>query len=324
MSRLKEQVPDLATLKRKISEHSKLEIDNFLLATKTAREEIIKNRRYFFVTMSLLVGAFLIASMLPFYLASLMIISLAIATGTYGYLWDKQLRALAKKHNAALVPIISACLGSSAIYTHDDTKGEILNQLLNDSELITAGFDSVKVDDIYTFEKEKVTVRELEITKRVSNGKNTSTVTVFKGLFVNVGLRKPLAGNTYISTEGDKYGFAHKDFMADLFINNKIKETVLEWNEFERDLHVATDNGMEARYILTPAFMIDLHNWWLISPINMRIVFKGQSMYMLLPNSKIKFNTSTTSVDTEELNKYAEIVIEPLWRTLTLVEDIRV
>jgi hypothetical protein len=324
MSNLKETVPDIETLKQRISEQTKLTIEEFLFSTKHEREAITNNRRYFFVTLLLLIASFLVASTLPFYVAALIIISLAAATGSYGYLWDKNLRALAKKHNEALVPIISKCLGSLVAYTHDGTKGEEVTKLLKASELLMEDFNYVSVDDVYKFENKGVAVHELEVTRQVRTGKNSSNVNIFKGLFIKADLRKPLLGHTFISTEGDKLGSSHKDFMTGLFRTSKVKETQLEWNEFERDLHVATDNEVEARYVLTPSFMVHLHDWWVLSRENIRIVFKDKEMYMLLPNAKIKFNTSTTSVKPEELNKYAESVIEPLWRTLTLVEDISI
>jgi hypothetical protein len=103
-----------------------------------------------------------------------------------------------------------------------------------------------------------------------------------------------------------------------------IKETELEWNEFERDLHVATNNEAEARYVLTPDFMVDLHDWWSEEKENIRIVFRENKMLMLLPDRGVHINRSTASDKSEDLKDYALTMIKPLWRTLTLVEDIRV
>lgn len=324
MPSLKENIPDIATLKRRIIELSQSGIDNFLTQTKPERDLAIKSRLYFFVSIILLIVSFLIAPLLSFPLAAIIIIALALVAGFYGYSWNKAQNILAQKHNLALVPIISACLGSSVSYSHDDGKDGEAKTILVDSELLTNFYDKVSVDDVYRFENDKISVRELSVTTQVRTDKNTHTVTIFNGLLVKVIMGNPLEGSTYISTEGDKSGFAHKNFMSELFSTSKVRETQLEWNEFEQDLHVATDNEVEARYILTPSFMEDLHRWWSVSRENIRIVFKGNQMTMLLPNTNIKFSTSTTSVDANELNKYALTVIEPLWRTLTLTEDIRV
>jgi hypothetical protein len=324
MASLKETIPDAVTLEKIITELSISRLSIFLSETKEERGVIIKNRRYFIVAMALIFCPFLFSELLPFWLVSLTIISIGIAMLFFVRRWDKSQRDLAQKHNKALVPIISACLGYLVTYSHEDTNNIEAKMILKESKLLTETYDTVRLDDVYVIGKEKVRVRELAVTNEESYGKSRSTVFVFKGLLIVATLEKSLDGSTFISTEGDKNGFAHKDFMSSLFDNNKIKETQLEWNEFERDLHVATDNEVEARYILNPAIMESLHRGWRLSRENIRIVFKGDKMYMLLPNDKVIFNNSTISLDAKELNKYAFSVIEPLWRTLTLVEDIRV
>ena len=73
------------------------------------------------------------------------------------------------------------------------------------------------------------------------SGKNRFTKNIFHGYIVGFGLKKELAGKTFISTEVDKQGFAGLACFGNK-AEGSAKETLLEWNEVENLLHVcATD-----------------------------------------------------------------------------------
>ena len=104
---------------------------------------------------------------------------------------------------------------------------------------------------------------------------------------------------------------------------NQIKETKFEWNDFEELLHVATDNNREAREILTPQFMSDLHDWWKNQEkLNIRIAFVGNLMYMLFPDGQIRFEQTVSKVEPAELKEYMLTIAKPLLHVLHLVEDV--
>ena len=168
----------------------------------------------------------------------------------------------------------------------------------------------------------EVTVRELIVKQWQQSGKNRTLVEIFKGVLVVANLPKTHSASTYVSTENDKSGFAHKTFWSDLFSLNKVEETELEWNDFENDLHVASDDPSAAREILTPDFMLDLHDWWLEHKLNMRIAFRGDKMYMLLPESSVRISSTTLSKKPDNIKKYAWSIVRPIWRSLMLLEDI--
>lgn len=196
---------------------------------------------------------------------------------------------------------------------------------LNDSELITETVHTHTVDDRVTTEYDGYTlsVTELHATRTEGSGKNRRTVTVFKGVFVTHELPKTVEGETYISTEGDKHGFGHQSFWKKLTGRQDVEVTELEWNEFEKDLHVVTSNPTEARYILTPDFMQELHEWWQGSARNIRISFIGNRCYVLFPDTKISFGAAPLWITAERVENYAMTIAEPLWHVFNLLEDVR-
>ena len=192
------------------------------------------------------------------------------------------------------------------------------------SELLTERKDKIHIGDVFltTFTGNEMLVSELFATRNEGSGKNLRTVTVFKGLFTSFKLPKQLTGTTFISTEGDETGYGHRDFWGRIKGMEKVEETILEWNEFEKYLHVATTDGSEARYILTPDFMVDLYDWWKESKRNIRIVFRDSELYMLFPDTNITVKSTISSSNTKVLKKYAMTIITPIWHVLKLLDDV--
>ena len=330
MVSLKQDIPNLATLEKRLSEVFDNDIEDFVKSTKERRQVVITNRRYFTTTaitlVCTLVFLFLFANTLsstPKIVFVISTIVLSIVVIIFSYRWYREQNLFAQELNTLLLPTISECLSQPVTYSKDVVHQKETEELLRESELIS-NYDAVRADDMYTFGSPyPLSVREIFVTRTQSNGKHTTTVTVFHGVLVEVQLPKTLSGITFISTEGDKGGFGHQSFWTGINDTHKVEETLLEWNEFERDLHVASNDGTEARYILTPNFMLDLHTWWSEHKQNIRMVFKGNKLFMLLPDTGTKIASSTTSVEKTELKDYVMSILRPLWRTITLVEDIR-
>jgi Protein of unknown function (DUF3137) len=243
----------------------------------------------------------------------------------YGRKWLLAQRTLTKALTRAFIPSLSVILGQTVTLSEETEHGDSTKQLFSTSGLLGESVDTVTVDDAYSCASPYPhTVREIHATRQESDGKRSRTVTVFKGLFVTLSLPKALTGETYISTEGDKYGFAHERFWTRMLGERQIEKTELEWNEFEKDLHVATNDPVEARYILTPNFMSDLHAWWSEGKENIRLCFKGNELNMLLPDSQVQLGYATASEREDKLATYLLSMAKPLWRTILLAEDIRI
>lgn len=192
------------------------------------------------------------------------------------------------------------------------------------SELVTEPHNHTAIDDVVRLSRnqKKILVAELHLQHVTGSGKNRQVKEIFKGYFVEVELDISLTGKTFISTDGDRHGFGHRSFwtgMSDI----GAKETKLEWNDFENLLHVATTNGVEARYVLSTDFMQDLYEWWKDKKGNIRIAFLRNSMYVLFPNNKIRFNQTIRRITQAEVESYLLSIALPLLHVMHLIEDVQ-
>lgn len=216
-----------------------------------------------------------------------------------------------------LVPVLGKLLQS-------DEKAHVLS-LLDHSELITESRNTMIVDDMFsvTIGDRSLFVSELDAKHVTGSGKNRNVKHIFTGYFVTFDLDTQLEGKTFVSTDGDKNGFGHQSFWKSLTNNAGVKETQLEWNEFESLLHVATTSPSEARYVLPPDFMHDLYEWWKEKKGNIRVSFIQSRMYILFPDKRIRFGRTVARITNKEVAEYLESVSLPLLHVLHLVEDVQ-
>lgn len=208
----------------------------------------------------------------------------------------------------------------------ESEKSDRVITLLTQSELITEPFNTTKIDNIFeiSLDDRVLFVSELHVQNITSSGRSRHVNEIFKGYFATIKIKETLKSKTFISTEGDLHGFAHRSYWSSL-TNEKIKETIFEWNDFEELLHVATDNEQEARHVLSTDFMTDLYDWWKIqSKANIRISFIGNNFYLLFPDKQIRFEDTVSEVDAESLREYLLTIAKPLLHVLHLVEDVKI
>ena len=167
-----------------------------------------------------------------------------------------------------------------------------------------------------------ITVAELDIAHVTDSGKNKNTKQIFHGYFAVMELGKELTGKTFVSTEGDTNGFGEITFW-NKNTTNIPRETVLEWNDFENMLHVATTDETEARYILTPNFMLDLYEWWKEQKTNIRVSFIKDRLYILFPDELVRIETTVDNMTEERLVEYAYTIARPLWHIIRLIEKVK-
>lgn len=253
----------------------------------------------------------------------------AVLAAYNGYYWYQAAESYTRKLNTLAYKLAFEVFGLKA--KHFDTgsqqkadEDQKVTTALEESELLTERVERLDIGDVFEteFSGKILRVSELHATRTEGSGKHKQTVTVFKGLFVTYQLRTTLSGTTFISTEGDTRGYGHRSFWGAVTGKNAVEETLLESNEFERDLHVATSDGTEARYILTPDLMYDLHEWWKEHERNIRIVCKESECAMLFPDKDVKVSYFTTRQDLSFLKKYTESIIVPIWHVLLLLEEI--
>jgi hypothetical protein len=330
MSLVKQQLPSKEALRLRLDLVLESNLADFLSSTHVQRQAVIGDRNY-----AVLAVVFSIAILFSMYfvriqyteLVSNIFLGCAALWLTIVLLsarrWLIDVKLLAKEVNMALAPIVSDVLDRTIIYSSDTEHRDETLALLHESALMTTSDVTVVSDDMLTvYDETKLTLRELFVTKSTGQQGRKDELTLFKGVFVVATLPSSHNAETYLSTEGDRVGFAHRTFWSDLFEGGAVKEITLEWNDFERDLHVATSNEMAAREMLTPSLMQDLYDWWLEHKLNIRIAIKGNMFYMLLPESSIQVGFSTNSTELSDIRSYACSLVTPLWRSLTLIEDV--
>lgn len=195
---------------------------------------------------------------------------------------------------------------------------------LDESELITEARNDVTPGDQFTVKTARsvIFVEEIKVNNVVDLGKYQYTKHIFNGYLVSTKLQRTLTGKTFVSTEGDDSGFGHASFWTKLF-GGKVNKTVLEWNEFENLLHVATTDETEARYVLTPDFMQNLYDWWKEQKTNIRLSFIGEHMYILFPDKKVRVDSTVSGLSKRKVRKYMFTIARPLMHVVNLVEGVR-
>lgn len=330
MNQIKQHIPNREVLREKLDAALKNGMVDFLSSTQAQRQAVLVDRRY-----ALLAGTFSIAILLSLYFIRTALNDLAwkiflgcavlwlliVLVSARRWLVDTKL--LAMEVNMALAPIISNVLDRTVIYSYNEDQRDSIAFLLKESSLMTV--DDIKVisdDALIVYDDTDLMLRELVVTKPVEGARKSEETVLFKGMFVTARLPFKHGAETYISTENDRNGFAHRTFWSDLIGSTPVKETILEWADFEKKLHVASTDPVTARELLTPDCMQDLYAWWLEHKLNMRIAFKNDRFYMLLPEASIQVGFSTNSTDFSDIRKYVCSLITPLWRSLVLIQDV--
>jgi len=334
MISIKEQLPDNDALLQKLDTVLRGNLPDFLSATQDSREKVKGNFKFAVIAVAFLLAIFIFLFVSGVNVndgwVSRVVLVLALAWTVVflvsGRAWFTNTKLLAQEMNMALVPIFSHTFDRPFLYTNNQDNEDKVLALLRDSSLITTKYITVHSDDsYYAFGELPIEFHELSVLSKVQTGGNNNQskpVEIFRGLLVVAELPKNHAAETYISTDGDRTGFAHRGFWSDVLEIGDVKETVLEWNDFENKLHVASSDATAAREILTPDFMTDVYEWWNEHKLNMRIAFKNNRLYLLMPETTIHIASSTTSSKMSVIKRYATSLVRPMWRSLRLVEDV--
>ena len=174
-----------------------------------------------------------------------------------------------------------------------------------------SSYEKVSVDEVITSKHQnaKIAASEVLATYTVRTKDGNREVTVFKGFFVEINLNNPFVGETYVMTEADG-GYFIGSYKMNVS-SSEIKETELEWNDFEKFLEVRTNNPIEAREIFTPDFMGVIYDWWIVHKKNLRFAFKEKSMFIAIP-SNVNFEATFTRSKEKE-KKIIKEHLDFLW-----------
>lgn len=324
---LQGQIPDEGALRNKVNTAIEATLPKITAETKSILENLSYNRKRFIWCLLILLAFIFVVlkfNVISWQLATVPMIVMLIVIHRYGSSWFKSQAALTLKLNSILTSLLTDVLDQTFTWQKSEIHEEETKRLFHESGLMIESIDLVKADDLYACQTPyPISFRELFAVRKERNGNHTNTVILFQGLFIILTLPKTLQAETFISTEGDSSGFAHSSFWGRVIGQSKIEETKMEWNDFEKSLHVASSDGAEARYILTTDFMEALYNWWQVGKENIRIKFSDNRMQMLLPDGRIKIDFSIDNIEEKALQEYFYSMVKPLWRVLLLAEKIK-
>lgn len=332
---IKNNIPDVATLHNRLESVLESGLTEFLEHTKDRRSKVYANVKFvlvsvfFFVAIWVFISVFLlsIGTGMTFQIAVALSIIWAAILLVSSRSWLRNTRLLAREVNMALTPTFSAVFDRLFLYTHNGEKAKRVKQLLTESSLLTTEGLWVTADD--SFEvfsgEQKTEFHEVLVSMREpkgGTGRDAVETEIFRGMLMVTKLGIQHQAETYISTDGDRHGFAHQSFWTVVLGMSKVKTTELEWNDFEQVLHVASTDGRAAREFLSPEVMQDVYEWWQEHKLNMRIAIKHDRLYLLLPEAKTRIEASTASAKLSEIVKYAKTLARPIWRGLVLADDV--
>jgi hypothetical protein len=212
-------------------------------------------------------------------------------------------------------------------HVHSLRESKETDRVLHDlatSLLLTESFNKTRIDCVFEIDVagSPMRVAELEVKNVDGAGRRKESSQIFKGYFVTYQLPHTCQGKTFISTEGDLYGFAHRTYWNALK-GSEYKEVLFKWTEFENLIHVASDNEKETRRRVTAPLMHDLYEWWSEQSANIRISFVGNLIYILFPDEQIRFEETVEEINEKELSAYLKTIAKPLLSVLHLIEHVR-
>ena len=183
----------------------------------------------------------------------------------------------------------------------------------------TSGNDYVtgKIDGI------EVTFCDFHAEKKHKDSKGrTSWSTMFQGLFVVTEFPKKFHSSTIVLPDFAQNIFG--DFIGSLLqANNFSRKQLVKMDspEFEKNFVVYGDDQVEARYILTPAFMQRILNFKKRSQAPLYLSFRGNIMYMGISYNKDMFEPSVFRSLLEY--KIAMEYVDTLHLVMGLVDDLK-
>lgn len=167
------------------------------------------------------------------------ILVFCLGCGMY-YMFKKGFEA---KIKGLIMGEVCKCFGN--IRWYESYQGN--HRLFSESGVIPA-YTDVTDDDVFlgTYKDVNILIAESEYER--GSGKNRSTV--FKGVIIKLDMNKAFSSHTVVCSDT----LMHKSPVPNL------KRTELEDVEFEKKYDVFTNDPIDARYVLTPAFMEKIKN----------------------------------------------------------------
>lgn len=162
---------------------------------------------------------------------------------------------------------------------------------------ILTRYDNISVDDVLqgTYKNLDYQLLELKVSYEQKQGKSSKTVVVFNGACLVIPSNKPFTSMTVVKSD--------MSFLNPNNINDLI-QVKLEDVEFEKIFEVYSNDQVEARYLLTTAFMSRLVDYTKEKKSSIYVIFHSGYIYLFVSYTDdyvdlFEFNVSKTLYNRE-------------------------
>lgn len=195
--------------------------------------------------------------------------SFVILLVVLGFVW--YLKKISSDTKRKILPIIFKPY--NIFYTPDESK-ENIQEIIECSHIFPS-FDDINTDDCFkgNIDGNDFTLQEAKITYTSGSGKNRRTVTVFQGLVFSAGFCKDFSSTTVIKSDKG---------ILNCLESNILKNVKLEDVVFEKHFETYSEDQVEARFLLTTAFMERFLNLKLSHKSSVQAVFLDNKVNIFL------------------------------------------
>ncbi|WNO08297.1 DUF3137 domain-containing protein [Teredinibacter sp. KSP-S5-2] len=149
------------------------------------------------------------------------------------------------------------------------------------------------------------------------SGKDRREVTVFKGIVIDIDMNKPFQGKTILRKDRGKV----RNWLKRTF--DRMDRVVLEDPKFESIFEVYSTDQIEARYLLTPAFMERINS--LVERMEgegIQCCFLSEKLFMMIPLTKNMFEPGSV-FESEDFVDDAKSLLADMNDIFSIVEILK-
>lgn len=237
-----------------------------------------------------------ISLVLAFFLTMpvLVVVFLLIALGVYFYLFGFNRKRVDFKteYKKVVVGKLATYISDQLVFTPNIF---IPESTYNASKIFLSDPDIYTGEDLVAGKIGNTQIQfcELHTKDRQTDSRGRTTyVTIFKGIFFVADFNKHFNGQTYVLSDfGERFLGAFGRMMQSINVGRP-DVVRLEDPEFEKQFVVYSSDAVEARYILSPAFMQRLLEFKKRTGSNIQCSFVNNNIYLALPMKENLFESS--------------------------------
>jgi len=325
MKKIKEDIPTRENLQSKLHTIMKSGLTDFVKTTNARRIAVQASIRFAVVSVLfiLAIAVFLfmaevdlntlfgkIIAMTALLWASVFLVS--------GRSWFTGSTLMAREINMALVPILANVLNRTLLYTYNENEGDAVAGLLNDSQLLVDEVANLQVKSVYTvFSDFDMRVHEVAFDQK-TNSPSGKTARA-SATFIDVNVSSEHAAATVLASTGNSFGFSQQGLIQHMQ-NNQSFHSIEMADEHLKAFSTDADRGND---FLTKELLQVMSDWKADAKVNIRVMRKGTKLYILVPASEESTTYTSTSTKSEAIERYASVIVRPIWRALMLAEEVR-